>query len=129
MNKLPQALCLGCRRDAHGRSSTAEIEHAAFPGGGGWSLLGDRGTLLETEERLKEIERAIEEIYKSPLTETAKDTVNRQIRTGIEDQELADLVLALREEDRLVVTQEAQGTQEPQILCSLGLVASAVGAR
>jgi hypothetical protein len=48
MNKLPQALCLGCRRDAHGRSSTAEIEHAAFPERWRWSLLGERGTLRAT---------------------------------------------------------------------------------
>jgi hypothetical protein len=48
MNKLPQALCLGCRRDAHGRSSTAEIEHAPFPGRWRRESAGRAGTVRET---------------------------------------------------------------------------------
>jgi hypothetical protein len=32
MKRLPQALCLGCRRQPHGCNSTAKNEHGAFPG-------------------------------------------------------------------------------------------------
>ena len=78
-----------------------------------------RGTLFESPELVK----TIEQIYRYPLRQSAADTLNRQLRTGISDQELADLVLALREEDRLCLVQEGDRPGEPQIICSLGLVA------
>jgi hypothetical protein len=39
----------------------------------------------------------------------------------IADQQLADLVIALRSEARLCRIEEESETQEPQIICSLGL--------
>ena len=69
----------------------------------------------------QELERAIDEIYRSPLRETAKSLLNRQLRTGIDDADLARLVLSLRAEDRLTLEEEAEESQEPRILCSLGL--------
>ena len=56
-----------------------------------------------------------------PLQQTAADTLNRQLRSGITDQQLADLVIALRAEARLCRIEEEIETQEPQIICSLGL--------
>ena len=38
-------------------------------------------------------------------------------------EELADLVIALRDEDRLCLVHEEEQTQEPHIICSLGLSA------
>ncbi len=76
-----------------------------------------KGTLFESQELLK----AIDDIYRYPLRQSATDTLNRQLKTGISDQSLADLVVALRQEDRLCRVQEEAEQREPQIICSLGL--------
>jgi hypothetical protein len=76
-----------------------------------------RGTLFESPGLLK----AIEEIYRHPLRQAAADTLNRQLRSGISDESLAQLVVALREEDRLCLVSEEEQAQEPRIICSLGL--------
>src|SRR5262249_52848245 len=76
-----------------------------------------KGTLFESQELLK----AIDDIYRYPLRQSATDTLNRQLKTGISDQSLADLVIALRQEDRLCRVQEEPEHREPQIICSLGL--------
>jgi hypothetical protein len=76
-----------------------------------------KGTIFETQELLS----AIDEIYRYPLRPVAVDTLNRQLKSGISDQTLADLVVALREEGRLCVVQDSDVVTEPQIICSLGL--------
>jgi len=58
------------------------------------------------------------------LRETARDTLNRQLRAGIGSEQLAQLVVTLRTEDRLCLVQDEAEQQERQILCSLGLVES-----
>ena len=69
----------------------------------------------------QELRRAIEDIYRYPLRQSATDTLNRQLRSGISDRGLAELVIDLRDEDRLCIVQEERQTREPQIICSLGL--------
>ena len=76
-----------------------------------------KGTLFESQELLK----AIDEIYRYPLSPTAVDTLNRQLRSGISDMALAQLVVTLREEDRLCLIHEEEQSQEPRIICSMGL--------
>lgn len=80
-----------------------------------------KGTLFD----IPELGRAIEDIYRNPLRSTATDTLNRQMRSGITDERLADLVIGLRSEDRLTVNHEQAESREPQIVCSLGLVGEA----
>ena len=82
-----------------------------------------KGTLFESQELLK----AIDDIYRYPLRQTAVDTLNRQLRSGISDQTLAQLVIALRDEDRLCVVHEEEQTHEPRIICSMGLFPAGVG--
>ncbi|MBI2311718.1 MAG: NgoFVII family restriction endonuclease [Betaproteobacteria bacterium] len=76
-----------------------------------------KGTLFD----LPQLAKAIEEIYRFPLRQSATDTLNRQLRAGITDDKLAELVMALRDDDRLCVVQEDEQSDEPQIICSLGL--------
>ena len=96
------------------------------------------GARFKTYERLKryaedvkdelfatpELKRAIEEIYKYPLRQAATDSLNRQLRSGISDRALAELVIALRDEDRLCIVERERITREPQIICSMGLSAN-----
>ncbi|KKL76207.1 hypothetical protein LCGC14_2047220, partial [marine sediment metagenome] len=57
-----------------------------------------------------------------PLRQSAIDTLNRQLRSGISNMALSQLVIALREEDRLCLVHEEDGeVGEPKIICSLGL--------
>ncbi|MGH9941675.1 MAG: helicase-related protein [Pyrinomonadaceae bacterium] len=76
-----------------------------------------KGTLFEN----RKLSLAIQELYDYPLKQTAVDTLNRQLKSGIGDPALAELVIALREEDRLCQVSEGGEKQEPQIICSLGL--------
>lgn len=80
----------------------------------------NQGTLWVTQELI----RAVDDIYKYPLRESARDSLSRQLRAGIEDQQLAELVVALRGEDRLSIIEQAEieDSREPQIICSLGIV-------
>jgi len=77
-----------------------------------------KGTLFDSQELV----RAIDDIYRYPLRQAAIDTLNRQLRSGIPDQALAQLIIALREEGRLCIIEEEEQTQEPRIICSMGLV-------
>jgi superfamily II DNA or RNA helicase len=76
-----------------------------------------KGTLFDSAE----LGKAVEEIYRFPLRQSATDTINRQLRAGIADDKLAELVMALRDDDRLCLVHEDDESAEPQILCSLGL--------
>ena len=67
------------------------------------------------------LHKAIDDIYRYPLRQTAVDTLNRQLRSGVDDAQLAEIVMSLREEDRLSLTGDDAEVQEPQIICSLGL--------
>jgi len=77
----------------------------------------NKGTLFVSQELLK----TIDDIYRFPLREGAKDTLNRLLRSGIQDFQLAELVVTLRSEDRLCIVTEEQEEKDPQIICSLGL--------
>ena len=79
------------------------------------------GTLLIGPDFRQALNKAIEEIYTYPLRQTAIDTLNRQLRSGIADDKLAELVVELRAEGRLCIIHEEEEPQEPQIICSMGL--------
>jgi superfamily II DNA or RNA helicase len=75
-------------------------------------------TLFITEE----LKKAVDDIYKYPLREFARDSIGRHLKAGISDEDLALLVVSLREEDKLcIISDEEQEIQVPQIICSLGL--------
>lgn len=115
------------------------IAHALSEEGGGGGHLGSlRSTRRKVYERLKryrdvlkvrnglfaandDLARALDALFRYPLTERAKESLGRQLRLGISDEGLAEMVIGLLNEDRLYVPTEQPEQPEPQILCSLGL--------
>jgi len=80
----------------------------------------DRGTLFESRPLVS----ALDEIYRTPLQATASDALSRQLRAGIDDKSLVELVLVLRDEARLCYTAGASdgAPREPVVVCSMGIV-------
>lgn len=70
---------------------------------------------------MQKLERVIQAIYRHPLRQTATDSLNRQLRSGISNEGLAALVIDLWETERLCIIEEERQSREPQIVCSLGL--------
>jgi len=68
------------------------------------------------------LRRAVTLIYSHPLKEVARDRLGRQIRAGIEDHELANMVVRFAAEDELCARPRAGQPDEPHIICSMGLV-------
>ena len=78
----------------------------------------DYENTLFVNEALK---RAVDDIFKYPLKEFARETLSRQMKAGISDSQLAELVISLREDEKLVIVNEdEQDDREPQIICSMG---------
>ena len=82
-----------------------------------------RGTLFDTHQ----LRRVIEDIYNYPLRQVATDILNRQLRSGISDEDLAQRIIELREEGRLSIIHDEEESQEPRVICSLGLSTESVG--
>ncbi len=76
-----------------------------------------RGTLFYS----KDIEKAIDDLYRNPLTPRATDRLNDHLRLGVDDDALAELVTNLRRDDELVIKLDNDGNSEPKIICSMGL--------
>lgn len=76
------------------------------------------GDLFLTDQ----IRAAIQAIYDHPLTTEAVDKLNRQLRSTISAEDLAEMITTLHRDDRLVVVNlHDEPFKEPRILCSLGL--------
>ena len=77
-----------------------------------------QGTLFDTPE----LRKAVQEIYDYPLLQSATDALNRLMRDGATDEQLAERVVELSGDNRLCHISEDETVREPQIICSLGLV-------
>jgi superfamily II DNA or RNA helicase len=78
----------------------------------------NQGTIWVTEA----LNRTIQDIYDYPLREYARETINRQLKSGIDDQALATLVVSLRDDAKLsILSGDDDKPKDPQIICSLGL--------
>ncbi len=80
-----------------------------------------KGTLFETGEQGIQLKKAIEDIHRAPLLQSATDILNRQLKSGISDHDLADLVIGLRADARLCRLSDEEEAGEPQVICSMGL--------
>lgn len=71
-----------------------------------------------------DMKKAVDDIYHFNLREYARETLNRQLKMGISDSELASLTVSLRDENKLCLkNQEDEDTyKEPKIICSMGIV-------
>ena len=76
-----------------------------------------KGSLFDT----KALHQSIDALYATPLTEAARELVHRELKSGITDEKLVELILALHEEARLCVAHDDAQAHEPKIICSLGL--------
>ncbi|SDX78224.1 PLD-like domain-containing protein [Allochromatium warmingii] len=85
---------------------------------------GEKRDLLMTDDYMRRFDRTLEEIYNHPLHVSARETVGRQLKLGIDDHQLLDLAFALREDGRLCVIEEHDQEREVQLICSLGLAKS-----
>ncbi len=83
--------------------------------------LGEGRDLFVTDEHVRQLDRALEEIYRYPLTQSVTDTLNRQLKARIEDHQLADLILRLREDGRLCLISDEEESREPRLICTMGL--------
>lgn len=80
-----------------------------------------KNTLFENED----LKKAIDDIYKFPMQESAKTLMNRRLKLGITDQELSGVTINLRAEGRLCLIEE-EGKSDfkaPRVICSMGLKA------
>ena len=83
------------------------------------------GEQMKTLFRDDELERALDDMYQRPLLETSADLLNRLMRGGVNDEELAGAVKSLREEGRLTYAEDDAVLREPRVVCSMGLIAKA----
>lgn len=83
--------------------------------------LGDKRDLFITSEYVDRIDQVMEEIYRYPLCQAATDSLDRQLKAGIGDHQLLNLVFSLHEEGRLCVIEEQDQQEEPRLICSMGL--------
>ncbi len=78
-----------------------------------------RGTLWESANHAK----VADAIYATPLKQGAADQINTQLKLGFKDPTIADLLVCLWEENRLVQhADEETIVLEPRLICSMGLI-------
>ena len=78
-----------------------------------------KNTLFDSDA----LKKTIDEVYKFPLRETAREMINRRFKLGVTDEELAELAIRLRDDSKLcVVDPNRTGSLDaPQIICSMGI--------
>lgn len=83
---------------------------------------GNERSLFVTEHLVRDVEKAMSDIYEFPLFQSTIDALNRQLKTGISDTKLAEMVIAFREDGRLCMKQDKDDAQnDMRIICSMGL--------
>lgn len=81
----------------------------------------EKTPLLATGPEWESLKQAIGEIHNHPLKQKAMGDLNRELKAGITDEQLAQRVIFLREHDALCVINPEEQRSEAQIICSMGL--------
>ena len=91
--------------------------------------LRQASSTLFTPQMLERLEPVLDLIWRFPLKRSAQDAISRQMRLGITDEALVDLVLRRSTEDSLCEVTDTDPAEavEPRLICSLGLVAPPEG--
>ena len=77
---------------------------------------------VDDEKMVNRYKRVLDDIYKYPLCERARDVLSRQLKAEASDEEFAEAAFMLKEDERLVIIEENESEFKPtQIICSLGL--------
>jgi len=82
---------------------------------------GDKRDLFVTDDYLRRVDRVMEEIYRYPLFQSATDSLNRQLKAGIGDTAMLDLIFSMREDGRLCIVDDQAQQREPKLICTMGL--------
>lgn len=79
---------------------------------------------LFSAQVLQQLDGVLDLIWRCPLKRAAQDAISRQMRLGITDEGILDLVLRRATDENLCeVTGEDQTSRsEPRLICSMGLV-------
>jgi hypothetical protein len=81
-------------------------------------LARNKDSLFDTDE----IKRAHEDLYNYPLLDYAKEVISRELKSGVNDGQLIELVIGLREQGTLSIKDNKERVaREPRIICSMGL--------
>jgi superfamily II DNA or RNA helicase len=79
----------------------------------------NKDSLFVTEE----IKRIHEDLYNYPLQTGAKESVNRELKSGVNDETLIAMLTSLREDGKLSDKDEnKRADKDARIICSMGLV-------
>jgi len=133
----PETPALPRRPDHHDLTAQAVERAVAEVSTLGGQLGSLRSTRRKVYERLKtyrealrqmghettDLDRAFDALFRFPLTRRGREALGRQLRLGITDRALAEMVINLYADDRLVRVTEEPPTPEPIIVCSMGLKA------
>lgn len=131
----PETSALPRRADHHDLTARAVEQAAAEVSSLGGQLGSLRSTRRKVYERLKtyreasrqmggdttELDRALDALFRFPLTGRSREALGRQMRLGIGDSGLAAMVVNLYSDEQLVKVAEEPPTPEPIIVCSMGL--------
>lgn len=84
-------------------------------------LLQEKPVLYDGDSELR---HAVQMIHDHPPLERARDTLSRQMRLGIPDGELVELVKSLYRNNKLCILEDDSGGGDsfPIIVCSMGLI-------
>ena len=104
---------LGNRRSAAARTYDRLLAYSQY--------VRESTPLLATGAEWEMLERAIEDILRYPLKQHAIGRLNRELKSGVNDEQLARLVTFLREQDALCVINSEEKRDGAQIICSMGL--------
>jgi hypothetical protein len=81
---------------------------------------------LFSSEQLQQLNAVLDLIWHYPLKNSTQEAISRQMRLGIADPDLFDMVARRAAEDNLCEIREKEVDEPagPHIICSLGLVAT-----
>jgi hypothetical protein len=82
-------------------------------------LARNKDSLFDTDET----KRAHEDLYNYPLLDYANEVISRELKSGVNDGQLIELVAGLREQGTLSIKDDKERVaREPRIICSMGLI-------